>query len=49
MAGARVLTAWVAGDGTNGSDANVVASINKTVAANGGSSITYGAPNSRST
>ena len=44
MAGARVLTAWVQGDTTNGTDANVVASINKTVADNGGLPIQYGAP-----
>ena len=44
MAGARVLTAWVAGDSTNGTDANVVASIDETVAANGSAPITYGAP-----
>ena len=44
MAGARVLTAWVSGDATNGTDTNVVASIDKTVAANGSAPLTYGAP-----
>ncbi len=44
MAGARVLTAWVQGDTTNGTDANVVASIDQTVAANHGLPVQYGAP-----
>ncbi|HJT96087.1 MAG TPA: pilus assembly protein TadG-related protein [Mycobacterium sp.] len=45
LAGARIIATWIDGDTTNGTDANVVASINATVAANKGVPVTYGAPN----
>jgi Putative Flp pilus-assembly TadE/G-like len=45
LAGARIIATWIDGDRTNGTDANVVASIDSTVAANGGVPVTYGAPN----
>jgi len=44
LAGARIIATWIDGDATNGTDANVVASINATVAANGGVAVTYGSP-----
>ena len=45
LAGARVIAAFVADPTTtNGTDANVVASINTTVAANHLPAVTYGAP-----
>ena len=39
------LATWIDGDIANGTDANVVSAIDSTVAANGGSSVAYGAPN----
>ena len=45
LAGARILATWIDGDVANGTDANVVSAIDSTVAANGGSSVAYGAPN----
>ena len=45
LAGARIIATWIDGDTTNGTDANVVASINATVAANRGVPVTYGSPN----
>jgi Flp pilus assembly protein TadG len=45
MAGARIVAELVGGDTTNGTDANVRAAIDGAVAANGGTPITYGAPN----
>ena len=44
LAGARIVATWIDGDVTNGTDANVRAAINATVAANGGTPIAYGAP-----
>jgi hypothetical protein len=44
LAGARVIAAFVTGDTVNGTDANVVASIDTTVAANHLPAVTYGAP-----
>jgi hypothetical protein len=44
LAGARVIASFVSGDTTNGTDANVVASIDTTVAANHLPVVTYGAP-----
>jgi hypothetical protein len=45
LAGARVVATWIDNDTVNGTDANVVSAINTTIAANGGSAVTYGAPN----
>ncbi len=45
MAGARVVAQYIAGDATNGTDANVKAAITNEIAANGGNPITFGAPN----
>ena len=45
LAGARVVSEFVGGDTTNGSDANVKAAITNSIAANGGTPITFGAPN----
>jgi hypothetical protein len=44
LGGARVIAEWVDGDTTNGSDANVQSAINLAIAANGGRTLTYGAP-----
>lgn len=44
LAGARVVAFTVAGDTTNGTDANVVSSITAAVTANDGT-VTFGAPN----
>jgi hypothetical protein len=44
LAGARIVAEWVSGDTNNGSDANVVAALNASIAANGGTSLTYGNP-----
>jgi len=44
MAGARVIAQYIAGDATNGTDANVVAVITTAIARNGGNAITFGAP-----
>lgn len=46
MAGARVVAQYVAGDTVNGTDANVKAAIANEIAANGGSPVTFGAPDS---
>ena len=45
LAGAQIVATWIDKDTTNGTDANVVAAINSTVAANGGEAVTYGSPN----
>lgn len=45
LAAARVMAQFVSGDTTNGTDANVKLAIDKTVAANNGVPVTYGAPN----
>jgi hypothetical protein len=45
LAGARVVAEYVAGDTTNGTDANVRAAITNAVATNGGTALTFGAPN----
>ena len=45
LAGARIIATWIDGDTTNGTDANVVASIDSTVAANRGVPVAYGSPN----
>lgn len=45
MAGARVVAQYIAGDATNGTDANVEATIITEVARNGGDPVTFGAPN----
>lgn len=44
MAGARVIAQYIAGDPTNGTDANVKAAITTEIARNGGDPITFGAP-----
>jgi hypothetical protein len=44
LAGARVIASFVSGDTANGTDANVVLSIDQTVAANQLPPVTYGAP-----
>jgi hypothetical protein len=44
MAGARVVAQYIAGDTSNGTDANVVAAITTTIARNGGNTVTFGAP-----
>jgi uncharacterized membrane protein len=44
LAGARIVATWIDNDTVNGTDANVVDSINATVAANGGLAVTYGSP-----
>ena len=45
LAGARVLASLVSGDAANGTDANVVTSIDRTLAVNGALPMAYGAPN----
>lgn len=45
LAGARIIATWIDNDTVNGTDANVVSSINVTIAANGGTPVTYGSPN----
>jgi hypothetical protein len=45
LAGARVVAQWIAGDAVNGTDATVRAAITRSVAANGGTAVTFGAPN----
>ncbi len=45
LAGARVVAEWIGGDSANGTDATVQATISDTVTANGGSALTFGAPN----
>jgi Flp pilus assembly protein TadG len=44
LAGARIIAERIAGDTVNGTDANVVAAIDATIAANGGLALTYGSP-----
>ncbi len=44
LAGARIVAQWIGNDATNGTDANVKAAINTTVAANGGDAIVFGSP-----
>jgi hypothetical protein len=44
LAGARVIAQWVGGDTVNGTDANVVAAITNSIQANGGTPLTFGAP-----
>ena len=44
LAGARIVATWIDGDVANGTDANVRGAIDATIAANGGTPITYGAP-----
>lgn len=45
LAGARIVAEWVSGDTANGTDTNVRAAIQNTVAANRGDALTFGAPN----
>jgi len=45
LAGARIVATWIDDDTVNGTDANVVSTINVTIAANGGSAVSYGSPN----
>jgi hypothetical protein len=45
LAGARVVAEFVAGDTTNGNDANVTAAITAAIQANGDTPITFSAPN----
>lgn len=45
LAGARVIAQWVDGDTANGKDATVQAAIVNSIAANGGTPITFGSPN----
>src|SRR6476469_9901563 len=45
LAGARVIAEWIGGDTTNGTDATVKNAILKSVAANGGDTLTWGSPN----
>jgi hypothetical protein len=45
MAGARIVAEFIGGDSVNGTDANVQAAITRSVSANGGAPITFGAPN----
>ena len=44
LAGARIVAEWVAGDTSNGNDANVQAAIANSIQANGGTPITFGSP-----
>ena len=44
LAGARIVATWIDNDIVNGTDANVVSAIDATIAANGGSPLTYGSP-----
>ena len=45
LAGARVVAVKIGGDTVNGTDANVVDAITKSIAVNKGSVITFGSPN----
>lgn len=45
LAGARVVAEWVGGDASNGTDANVHDAMVNSVASNGDTPITFGAPN----
>ncbi len=44
LAGARVVAEWIGGDSANGTDTTVGATIVQTVAVNGGTPLTLGAP-----
>jgi len=44
LAGARVISEWVALDATNGTDANVTAAITNSLAANGAQPVAFGPP-----
>ena len=44
LAGARIIATWIDKDTVNGTDANVVAAIDTTLAANGASPMVYGTP-----
>ena len=45
LAGARIVSLWIAGDTSNGSDGNVKAAIVNTININNGAPITFGGPN----
>ena len=45
LAGARIIATWLDNDLVNGRDANVVAAMNLTIAANGDDPLVYGSPN----
>jgi hypothetical protein len=45
LAGARVVAEWVAGDVTNGTDANVKAAITNGIASNNATPLTFASPN----
>ncbi len=45
LAGARIIATWIDNDAVNGTDANVVSTIDVTIASNGGTPVTYGSPN----
>ena len=45
LAGSRIVAERIGGDTLNGTDANVVASINTAIQINGGRALTFGAPN----
>ncbi|MEP7378181.1 MAG: pilus assembly protein TadG-related protein [Chloroflexota bacterium] len=45
LAGARIVAEWISGDLANGTDTNVRAAIQRTVDANGGDALSFGAPN----
>ncbi len=45
LAGARVIAVKIGGDIVNGTDANVVDAITKSIAVNKGTSVTFGSPN----
>ena len=45
LAGARVVALWVSGDTTNGTDGNVMNAISNSIAANGGTALTFTSPN----
>lgn len=44
LAGARVIAQWIAGDTVNGTDADVAAAITRSIAANRGAPVSFGAP-----
>jgi Flp pilus assembly protein TadG len=44
LGGARIVAEWIAGDTTDGTDANVQAAITASVQANSGAPVTFGAP-----
>jgi Flp pilus assembly protein TadG len=45
LAGARVIAERIGGDTSNGTDGNVQAAITTSISANGGTPVTFGAPN----